>query len=403
MPARSLSPRRLPQRSRSFDMKGLLHRSLPVSFSSKRSSPSINAKDEQNVFCADIISTDFIIDKLKEVRNNAQVLKLEIEDLLTSPHGSVLSLIKAIAISGSRDWQWVRFVDTVDPYDFAKYQQQKKAIMQDYQRSIDDTCKYQGIISFDTTFRIAQGTPSSVLLNTLQSLDQDQTVTKVTFQGDLFGLDEAMLPSMLNQRIDPLSGETTGEVSIAVIAGWTVATVLDWKMMLSGCIQQLQRPKNSGDVIPPMRRVRTADGQSAPRMQMPRRPRSLRRLKSAEDNPAPRRLRRTGSMQLLREVRRHGAVDVSSPSPLPERRPRRRRQMHVERRAKKATSNHGPTKKPEGLMKSERSMSSPPPATKSLPRELQSFSQDTTNSFREDPDYDWAAGIYLNSHVSKAA
>ncbi|CAB9526027.1 expressed unknown protein [Seminavis robusta] len=424
MQVRGQTQRKMPQRSRSFHMKEFFNQSFPFRYSKLGN----HARDEQNIFCADILSTDFIIDKLMEVRNNTEVVKLEVEDLLTSSHHALLPLIKALVVSGKRDWQSIKFVDAVESDLFALWQQQKQAIMQDYEESIDDNSKFNEVVSFDATITIAQGTPSYVLRDILQSLRQgkDKTISNVSFDGSFVGVDKAVVPTLLKKNIDPVSGETTEEVTISVLSGWSKSSALDWKILLNACVGQLQQPTDAAATAnpgPPLRRAESAQGpivrpqSQAPkasnakaplrrsrtlegRPRLPRRMnsnRSLRRTKSANESTSPPTgSQRSASMPLHKRKTRRGGANSEEGRSSQERRSRRQR-LSEHRTARQPSNHRRPRRKSNDALSQSghivRPRSLPPQSSHSFPSPM----------FAESPDYDWTIGVYLNTRAPNAA
>ncbi|CAB9505988.1 expressed unknown protein [Seminavis robusta] len=402
MQARSQSQRKMPPKARSFTMLDLFNSSFSRSFrgsSNKLSNYSNHARDEQNVFCADFVSTEFIIDNLKKVRNNNDVVNMEIEDLLTSSHHSLLPFIKALLISGKREWQSVRFVDDVESDLFALWQTQKQTIMQDYEESIDDCSKYKDIVSFNANIHVAQGTPYYVLRDILQCLRQskDKTIAKVTFEGSFVGIDTSLLPSMIKKIIDPATGKTKEEIIISVESGWSKCSALDWKMTLNACLRQLQQPMDAAtaSAIPtetvgaqtlnphlqkastskaPLRRVRTSEGPHGMK-----RKHSLRRLKSVNDSSSPTGPQRSVSLPLQkREAQQDIGGSANMSKPTVERKSRRQR----------LSSNQKAPKQPKDMSSKLGCTDSPSSSSKAH----------LFSGSAESPDYDWKIGVYLNNN-----
>ena len=355
-------------RTKSFEssVRGMLPRSL--SFSKRNVKQSHIMIDERNIFGSDIVSRDFVFGKLMEVKREAKVVKLEVEDLLVSQHHSMLPIVKGLVVTGKREWQWVRYADTVDAEEFEMWHQNKKDAMQDYEKNVEDAALYKNIVSFDATLRIGQGTSTETLQNILKTLKEDATVRKMQFAGALHSSDQSMVPVILKKVIS--EKQLTEDITITVTCDWSTSSTVFWKLTLTSCLHELQRAEqieiSQQAAKVPLRRVKTDQGQ--PSQTTIKRKKNMRKIKSAETDREP--PQRALSMPMRG----------------------RRRALNLEARA--IIEEIAVLKKTPKDM--EESCDSTTVSTSSCSRSSSPASRGT-------PDFDWKAGVYLKSSNSKAA
>lgn len=355
-------------RTKSFEssVRGMLPRSL--SFSKRNVKQSHIMIDERNIFGSDIVSRDFVFGKLMEVKRETKVVKLEVEDLLVSQHHSMLPIVKGLVVTGKREWQWVRYADTLDSDEFEMWHRNKKNVMQDYEINVEDAALYKSIVSFDATLRIGQGTSIETLLTILKTLKQDATVRKMQFVGALDSSDQSIVPVILRKICS--ENQLTEDVTITFTCDWSTLRTVGWKLTLTSCVRELELSEKSetakAAAKAPLRRAKTDQGQKSPTTVI--RKKNMRKLKSADPERAP--PQRTVSMP-TRQRRR--AINLEDKAIIAEIAVLKKGPEHVEAYCDNTTIS------------------------------TVSCSRSSSPSARETPDFDWKTGVYLNSNYSKAA
>ena len=87
-------------------MKGFLERTFT---SSRQTSTAVHDEKEANIFCSDMVGSEFILRKLKDVQCNPSVVRLEVEDLLTGGdrHQCLMPIVRALVLLDNRDWEYI--------------------------------------------------------------------------------------------------------------------------------------------------------------------------------------------------------------------------------------------------------------------------------------------------------
>jgi hypothetical protein len=182
---------------------------------------SNHADDEMNVFASDIVSTAFILDSLRDVRQNLTIVKLEIEDLLiANNHHSFLPVVKELLANDNRPWKYLKFIDTIDGSDMLWWQGMKHTLMREYEATIDDKTKYAGIVSFQANIQINAGANKRYIHSLVKTIGGDLDLQQVNFSGALFGYSNDTLPGALAKLFDNEGCLQEGFV-ITVNSGWT--------------------------------------------------------------------------------------------------------------------------------------------------------------------------------------
>ena len=136
-------------------MRASVTRSLSFKRNKLGRSVSNHALDEMNVFASDIVSKEYILDRLKDVKHDPRIVKLEIEDLLIARnHNSFLPVVKALWTASERPWKYLRFLDTIPLSDFAWWQGMKQMLMREYECTIRDKAVYTNLVSFQASIRV---------------------------------------------------------------------------------------------------------------------------------------------------------------------------------------------------------------------------------------------------------
>ncbi|CAB9502215.1 expressed unknown protein [Seminavis robusta] len=199
---------------------------------------------EMNIFCcSDLVSRNFVADKLKDVKQDANIVKLEVEDLLmaTSYH-SLLPKVKALLIQDDRSWKRIDFIDSLCSSDFSVWQAVKQKVMNEYESSIDNTCSYTNCVSFRATVEVNEGTAKHSTISLLNSLQRDQDVKDISYGGGLYGHNHDAIPGTLKRSFDE-DGNLKKSFVVHIKCGWSNAGDRSdrlWKATLQSCLNNLQ-------------------------------------------------------------------------------------------------------------------------------------------------------------------
>lgn len=181
---------------------------LGRNFSSKRlakqQSKRGSAKESMNIFCSSgLVSRNFILEKIKDVKKNRKVTQLEVEDLITSfENSSLIPSVKALLLQDDRNWKYIKFVDTIELEDFSVWQNKTEKIMHDYEDSIKDASKYQSCVRFQGNVEIRAGATKSSVFAFLKGFQEQKTIQSLGFGGALFATAQERLPEALNDLFD---------------------------------------------------------------------------------------------------------------------------------------------------------------------------------------------------------
>jgi hypothetical protein len=181
----------------------------------------IHADDEMNVFASDMVSAAYILDALRDVRQNRAIVKLEVEDMLiANEHHSFLPMVRGVFASGDRPWKYLKFVDTIDVSDMLWWQGMKHVLMGEYEKTIDSRTNYAGIVSFQAKVQINEGANKDNIRTLVNIIEGDQDLQQVGFSGALFGYSHDTLPDALANLFDD-DGRLQESFVITVNSGWT--------------------------------------------------------------------------------------------------------------------------------------------------------------------------------------
>ena len=163
---------------------------LPVRNTKSRSFSNSSSRfhrhsTELNIFGSDIVSTDFILAQLREAKENADIVKVEFEDLLEHCTIEIVSAIQELLICDDRPWESVHFVDEiiVDSKSICRSKLQRKC---SFTRNLKTICKLKLIpLTFCTKLTLSsthinQGEESLTPANMARLLRRAQIYKNVT-------------------------------------------------------------------------------------------------------------------------------------------------------------------------------------------------------------------------------
>jgi hypothetical protein len=192
-----------------------------ASFKRPTKKSSNRTEDEMNVFASDMVSTAYILDALKDVKDKRAIVKLEVEDMLIAKcHHSLLPAVKTMIANDDRPWKYLKFVDTIDASDLTWWQEMKHALMLEYETAIDDRTKYDGIVSFQANVQINAGANRSAVYALFKIIEDDLDLQQVEFSGALFGYDNEDIAGALSDLLVD-NGHLQEGFVVTVKCGWT--------------------------------------------------------------------------------------------------------------------------------------------------------------------------------------
>lgn len=196
------------------------------------------AEEPANIFASDMVSTDFIMKRVEEVKLDPTTVRLEVEDLLVNiHHEKLLPVLKGLLLAGDREWKSVTFTDSMDASDFKEWQGLKRDIMLDFDASLPDaesdeiepfsssspSILQKEIITFQATVEVRSGTKLKALASLLKIIKRHKSVCDVSFGGVLFGFVGESLMTALSDNTNE-SDELTSLVQVKVSCGWRADT-----------------------------------------------------------------------------------------------------------------------------------------------------------------------------------
>jgi len=176
-----------------------------------------------NIFVSDMISEEFVRDRLEDVKKDRTIRDLEMEDMLTSDYfQTLLPGLKKILFMGDREWESVAFVDTIGtPDEFKQWQGVKQRLKDTLEEAfaLDFSTLTQEVVSIKANIRVQQGYSLKTLVGILRSTKRLKSVYKVEFAGALFQCGPRSLAEALERNIDD-KGRLLAEIEIRVECGW---------------------------------------------------------------------------------------------------------------------------------------------------------------------------------------
>ncbi|CAB9502213.1 expressed unknown protein [Seminavis robusta] len=201
-------------------------------------------EDEMNIFCSSgLVSRDFILEKLQEVKNNRDIVKLEVEDLIIAKeHSSLIQFVKALLVGENRPWKRIDFIDSFPSCEFSWWEGIKKELMREYDMSIDDASKYTNCITIQANVELNEGSAKNSVVALFNRFLEDKDIQGIDFGGALFGIRNASIPEALNRLFDEdcvLKDSTV----VTVKCGWpsTEEERSDqmWEDTIRSCVMKL--------------------------------------------------------------------------------------------------------------------------------------------------------------------
>ena len=161
-----------------------------------RSTAATCNTEMMNVFCSDMVSTDFVLSQIAEAKANCEIVELEFEDLLERCTAEIARAIRDLLdVDDGRPWRFISFVDEVSilegPSSYRTWRQCKKKFI----KRLGNVCAVKLIpvkfstklVISDNAFDAADSTYGSKedndesfeddMVHLLRQLQTDKTVT----------------------------------------------------------------------------------------------------------------------------------------------------------------------------------------------------------------------------------
>ena len=213
-----------------------------LSFTSKSRPNRNHDLDEENIFCSDIVSKDFIAEKLKEVKKDPRIVKVEIEDLLVARvHHSFLPAVKNLLLSEKHEWKYLRFIDSIREEDYSWWEGMKFLVMREYETTIVDHSKFVSQVTFQANVEAASGTNRDALVCLLKTILKDHDLQEISFAGSLFGVSNEKIPESLDGLFDEADC-LTDRLMVNVQCGWSKKSRPEAREFIKSCVQGLLSP-----------------------------------------------------------------------------------------------------------------------------------------------------------------
>lgn len=171
--------------------------------------------EEINILAGDQTSHEPIQEELQSAIDNPKIIKLEMEDFVgflnsRTEYQNLLPLVEKVLTCDERDWRRIRFSDTLEAQDFAKWQKWKFDLMRGYEESLPD--HLLEFLTFEADILIHS---QDDILPLLKTLPDDEDIVQLYFGGALQGLEASQIPQEIDKSLQSEEG-----VSIHLVCGW---------------------------------------------------------------------------------------------------------------------------------------------------------------------------------------
>ena len=192
-------------------------------------------------------SSDSVLHRLGLVKKYNMITTVDIENMLTNSSRRLdkfLPVIQELLMTEKRDWKRFQFQDTVDLVDYnPKWQVRKDAMIHEFSELFsDETVQEQkanlsSVLAWHVTVTIPEGTRMQEVLTFLTALQEDDSVSAVSYGGALKGYFGPYIPEELCKRFEgAILGE---EVKLQVECHIGDVQDHDSKAVLNFCIRGL--------------------------------------------------------------------------------------------------------------------------------------------------------------------
>lgn len=221
-------------RSVDRNMRGFLEKGLSFS-GSKRN--LCRDETETNIFCSDMVGADFITGRLLAVSRSPKIVRLEIEDLIAGrlgQHQSLVQKVEEVIFCNDREWESIRFIDSILLEDFGAWQQVKDTTMRSHEVIVGGMgTKWQKVIVWRANIEIPKSTSVPKLLRFFKAIKQDQDFVSMSLQG-VEGMED------FAKLIDWRASSITRNLTVDLECGWSGVTS---SKLLNCCLFVLKHPE----------------------------------------------------------------------------------------------------------------------------------------------------------------
>lgn len=217
------------------------------------------AQEVANIFASDMVSTDFILTRVSEIRTDPSVVRLEVEDLNVNSHREkLMPVFKGLLMAGDRQWQSVMFRDSVDADGFKEWLGLKRDAMADFAETFtldNDT------ITFQAKLEVRAETSLKAFVGLLKVIKRQRGICDLELGGVLFGYEGDPLKTVLADNINE-DNKLTGLIQVNVSFG--SGNISDYTVKLDDTLRAakaaLDKTVGDSDDLPaaPLRRVKSA-------------------------------------------------------------------------------------------------------------------------------------------------
>ena len=144
---------------------------------------ALQNKNESNILGSSLVSQDYIIDKLRGLKANTDIVRLEVEDMVSSQtHAFMLPMVQSLIVLDERNWEQLKFTDFITIEEYNHYSQAKHEMIQNY--ATIRVCSgnfLRDLISFEVSIQVEEEDEVSKIINLLQEMKQDPTISEFVF------------------------------------------------------------------------------------------------------------------------------------------------------------------------------------------------------------------------------
>lgn len=221
-------------RSVDRNMRGFLERGLSFKGSKRH---LCRDETESNIFCSDMVGADFITSRLHDVSRSQKIVRLEIEDLIAGRlghHQSLVTKVEEVIFCNDREWESIRFVDSILLDDFEAWQQVKETTMRSHEVLVGGMgTKWQKVIVWRANIEIPKSTSVPKLLRFFKAIKQDYDFVSMSLQG-VDGMED------FSKLIDWTTNSIKINLVVELECGWSGVSS---SKLLNCCLFVLKHPE----------------------------------------------------------------------------------------------------------------------------------------------------------------
>ena len=221
------------------------------------------AEEPANIFASDMVSTESILNRLREIGQNPEVVRLEIEDLLVNINrDKIIPVVKELLLAGDREWVSITFTDSLDDSDELKtWLERKRDIMADIKETVAQASSALDlkVLTFQVKIDVRAETSLKSFASLLQLIKLQRGVCGLDFGGALFGCNSESIKKALADNVNT-EGSLSGLIQVQVSCGWGADD--DYMVMLKALLRAVNQVLKGKSQVeqegPALRRVMSA-------------------------------------------------------------------------------------------------------------------------------------------------